>query len=141
MAAPLSLLRGSEPDGLMKVEPGLRDGWFAHGGGDGLLGSLGDILSGSLLDGVSGNTLDTNSHNALNGPKLPPTRVSMNFGVSVDVGELPSSSLEGAAQDESAGQLGHDMDLSPEILDGPEEDGAIAFDLASLFPPPAVGDA
>jgi hypothetical protein len=54
MAAPLSLLRGSEPDGLMKVEPGLRDGWFAHGGGDGLLGSLGDILSGSLLDGVSG---------------------------------------------------------------------------------------
>lgn len=100
----------------------------------------------------AGNTLDTNSHNALNGPKLPPTRVSMNFGVSVDVGELPSSSLEGgtelfflrfpsrrltfgvssflaAAQDESAGQLGHDMDLSPEILDGPEEDGAIAFDL------------
>lgn len=116
IAAPLSLLRGSEPDGLTKVEPG-RNGWFAHGSGDGLLGNLGDVLSGSLLDGMSGedtvshraglvrqaeaepalfagNTFDTNRHDALNGPKLPPTRVSINFGVSVDVGELPSSSLE-----------------------------------------------
>lgn len=53
IAAPLSLLRGSEPDGLTKVEPD-HDGWFAHGGGDGLLGNLGDVLSGSLLDGMSG---------------------------------------------------------------------------------------
>lgn len=53
MAAPLSLLRGNEPDGLTKVEPG-QDSWFAHGGGDGLLGNLGDVLSGTLLDGMSG---------------------------------------------------------------------------------------
>lgn len=57
MAAPLSLLRGSEPDGLAKVEPGHRDGWFAHGGGDGLLGNLRDVLSGALLDGMSGQSL------------------------------------------------------------------------------------
>lgn len=120
MAAPLSLLRGNEPDGLTKVEPG-QDSWFAHGDGDGLLGNLGDVLSGSLLDGMSGksslsdspglvrqdeaeqglfagNAFDTNSHTALKGPKLPPTRVSMNFGVSVDVGELPSSSLQGGTE-------------------------------------------
>lgn len=46
----------------------------------------------------AGNTFDSNSHNILNGPKLPPTRVSMNFGVSVDVGELPSSSLGGGTE-------------------------------------------
>lgn len=55
IASPLSLLRGSEPDGLTEVEPD-HAGWFAHGDGDGLLGNLGDVLSGSLLDAMSGKS-------------------------------------------------------------------------------------
>lgn len=71
---------------------------------------------------------------------------------------LRMPSFLAAGQNGSAEPLDQDTNLSPGILDGPEEGGALAFDLgeelsslllltpglthgwvASLFPPPAVG--
>ncbi|GAA5881160.1 hypothetical protein JCM3774_003992 [Rhodotorula dairenensis] len=88
LAAPLSLLREGGTDRAPSIGPD-RHSWFTPDAGGGLFGNLGDVLSASLMDGMGGNTFDFGDYAAHEGPKLPPTRISIDFGVSVDVGELP----------------------------------------------------
>ncbi|GAA5979704.1 hypothetical protein JCM10908_003014 [Rhodotorula pacifica] len=138
--APLSLLRDGGSDGFSDFNP---DRFPSAHEGSGFLDGLGEVLSSTLFDGISGNivgigrTNDLDTH--LNAPKLPPTRVSINFGVSVDVGELPPGS-DGSASQKLKGRPATSQAASVSLLGtspGPADEdmtaelGLAPFDVSS----------